>query len=151
MKRRERAGRTGFSLVEVVLALAIMSFCVIVLLAILPVSLTSIKNATEETAGINVISTIVSDLKSTPVTNAASSIYHLTLPTAAATTKTFVVDQAGAVLAGANASGARYSVTITFNAPTAQNTVTGMAKVTWPAQAAIPIGTVESYFSINRN
>lgn len=139
----------AFSLVEVVLALAIMSFCVIVLLAILPVSLTSIKNATEETAGINVISTIVSDLKSTPATNTTSTIYHLTLPTSTGSTNNFIVDQSGAILAGANASGARFSVTVTFNPTT--NIVTGLARVTWPAQVAAPVGTVESYFSLIRN
>jgi len=151
MKTQDAAGDNAFSLVEVVLALAITSFCLIVLLGILPVSLTTIKNASEETAGINVISTIVSDLKSTPSTNAASLVYGLALPTAGASVTNFVVDPSGQMLSGVNASGAQYKVTVTMDGPTSQNTITGVARVSWPAQAVTPTATVESFFALNRN
>ena len=146
MKLLRPVRRDAFSLVEVVFALAIMSFCLIVLLALLPISLSTIKDASEETAGINVISTVVSDLKATPTADTSSPNYKLTL--ADAKPQTIYVDQAGKV---ASASVARYLVTVTLSSPTDQNTINGVASVSWPAQAAKPAATVESFFALNRS
>jgi uncharacterized protein (TIGR02598 family) len=153
MRAKPSASPGAFSLVEVVIALAIMSFCLIILLGILPVSLTTIKNASEETAGINAISTIVSDLKSTPPAASVSPNYQLALPTpqSGANRQVIYIDQAGAVLASANTSGARYKVTVTMGSPSLQNTVSGVAQVSWPVQAATPTETVEASFALNRN
>jgi uncharacterized protein (TIGR02598 family) len=153
MKPRLSASPQAFSLIEVVIALAITAFCLIILLAILPVSLTTIKNASEETAGINVISTIVSDLKSTPATTNVSPNYQIALPTtiSGANQQVIYIDQAGALLAGANTSSARYKVTLTMSSPTLQNTINGVARASWPAQAAAPTDTVEASFALNRN
>ena len=136
------------------MALGIMSFCLFALLGLLPISLTTIKNASEETAGINMVSTIVSDLKSTPASAQNSTIYQVALPTASATVNQSTViylDQAGAALPTASTSGARYKVTVTLTPPTAQNTITGLAKLSWPAQAANPSPAVEVFFELNRN
>ena len=154
MKKKRFTVEEAFSLVEVVLALAVMSFCLIVLLGILPVSMTTIKNSSDETAGINVISTIVSDLQSTPATTNVSPNYQLPLPTALSggnQAQVLYTDGAGARLSGANTSGARYKVTIILGNPTQQNTVNGVAQASWPAQAAVPTSTVETYFALNRN
>jgi len=131
-----------------------MSFCLVALLGLLPLSLITIKNASEETTGINIVSTIVSDLKSTPSTAQSSPIYQLALPAMNASvsqSQVLYVDQAGAVLTNASSAGARYKVTVTLSPPTAQNTVTGLAKLSWPAQAANPSPAVEVFFALNRN
>ncbi len=153
MKITRFGPESAFSLIEVVIALAITSFCLVILLAILPVSVTTIKNASEETAGINVISTIVSDLKSTPAATSVSPNYQLAVPTTVSggNQQVIYIDQAGAVLPGANSSGVRYKVTVTMASPTLQNTIKGVATVSWPALAATPTDTVEASFALNRN
>jgi uncharacterized protein (TIGR02598 family) len=154
MKTKGLSQSKAFSLIEVVLALAIMSFCLIVLLGLLPLSLATIKNASEETSGINVASMVVSDLKSTPSTNSASSTYGLTLPTAtamASQAQVIYLDQAGGKLANATSAGARYKVTVTLSPPSAQNTIAGLAQLSWPAQAVNNSPAVEVFFALNRS
>ncbi len=154
MNLRCLSQKRGFSLIEVVLALAIMSFCLIVLLGLLPLSLATIKNASEETTGINVVSTVVSDLKSTPATAQTSPTYQLSLPTATSSgnqSQTIYLDQSGGALPNATSAGARYKVTVTLSPPSLQNTITGLAKLSWPAQAVNASPAVEVFFALNRS
>lgn len=53
----------GFSLIEVVIAIGIVTFCLIAILGLLPTGLKAVKNANEEAAAANVLNTIASSLR----------------------------------------------------------------------------------------
>jgi len=150
----ELTKENAFSLVEIALAIGILSVSVAVIVGLLPVSLTTLQNASEESAGINIISTIISDLKSTPASTGTSSTYQLTFPTALTggnQAQTLYFDQVGGLLAGPGSAGSRYKATVTLGTPSLQNTITGIARVSWPAQAANPTSSVEIFLALNRN
>jgi uncharacterized protein (TIGR02598 family) len=154
MKIKVLDQKRGFSLVEVVLALGIMSFCLMALMALLPLGLNTIKNASEETAGINIVSNVVADLRSTPAASQTSPTYQIALPAPTATgnqPQVLYLDQAGGVLASGSSPDARYKVTITLSTPSLQNTITGNARLSWPARAVKSPATVEVFFALNRN
>lgn len=54
---------SAFSLVEVTIALGIVSFCLVPLLGLLPVGLKSVKNAHEESAAANVLNGLSSAIR----------------------------------------------------------------------------------------
>jgi len=54
---------SAFSLVEVVLAIGLVSFCLLALVGLLPVALRSIKNAHEESAAANALSQLADALR----------------------------------------------------------------------------------------
>lgn len=55
--------RAAFSLVEVVLALGLVSFCLLSIVGLLPVGLQSIKNAREEAAAANALNQLAEALR----------------------------------------------------------------------------------------
>ena len=63
MKKRLKS---GFSLVEVTLALGIAAFCLIAVFGLLPVGVQTNRNATSQTAATNVMAAVISDLRATP-------------------------------------------------------------------------------------
>ncbi|MES2308022.1 MAG: hypothetical protein V4507_04105 [Verrucomicrobiota bacterium] len=73
-ERRDNA----FSLVEVVLAMGILSFCMVLLMGLLPVGLKTNEISAEESKALNLMTAIVSDLKYTPSNNPKSAIFGLT-------------------------------------------------------------------------
>jgi uncharacterized protein (TIGR02598 family) len=68
----------AFSLVEVVIALGIVSFAMLTLVALLPLGLKSEQASSNETSAINLMHAIVTDLSNTPTTNAAGTTTNLT-------------------------------------------------------------------------
>lgn len=62
-RRQLRKGRNAFSLIEVVLALGVISFCVIPLLALMSVGLQSSKSSQQDTALATATKYILSDLR----------------------------------------------------------------------------------------
>ena len=69
---------SAFSLIEVALALGIVAFAIVGLVALLPIGLKEAKNSTEEIQAINLITVLSSDLKNTPLGKSASSYFNLT-------------------------------------------------------------------------
>jgi len=63
---------SAFSLVEVVLALGIVSFCLLAIVGLLPVGLKAVKNANEQAAAANVLNAIADSLRSTTSSNAVN-------------------------------------------------------------------------------
>lgn len=74
--------RRGFSLIEVVLALGIMSFALLSVMALLPIGIKSNKISTEETFAVNLLTTLEEDLRGThPLANSGNSqIFNLKMP-----------------------------------------------------------------------
>ena len=153
--------KNAFTLVEVVIALAVTTFCIFVLLGLLPVGVNTAQNSRRETRAAYLAEQIVSDLRSSSFTN--STIVCLTngglaaLPSsfnlATASTNCLACDGADNVLATATAtqyangvSGASvdYLVQVTV-LPTALTNLSSVSvEVSAPAQAAL---TARSRFS----
>ena len=76
----------AFSLVEVVLAMGILSFCMVLLMGLLPVGIKTNEISAEESKALNLMTAIVCDLKYTPWNQEKSSVFGVTgLPYASAT------------------------------------------------------------------
>jgi len=76
-RRSYRHHFSAFSLVEVVIALGVISIAVVTLVALMSTGLQTVKNPVEQTQAINLISIIYADMKNSPATSAVSSIYGL--------------------------------------------------------------------------
>jgi uncharacterized protein (TIGR02598 family) len=66
----------SFSLIEVVIALGVATFAILVIVALLPAGIRSTKDSLDETHAVNILSQIISDRRSTPYAN-SSSIYSI--------------------------------------------------------------------------
>jgi len=64
----------AFSLVEVTLAIGIVSFALIAVLGLLPVGLKSVKNANEQAGAANVLNAIADGLRSASTTNSSNFV-----------------------------------------------------------------------------
>lgn len=67
----KRSNSSAFSLVEVTLALGIVSFALVAVLGLLPVGLKSVKNANEQAGAANVLNVLASSLRMASSTNAS--------------------------------------------------------------------------------
>jgi type II secretory pathway pseudopilin PulG len=68
--------RRAFSLVEVVLALSVATFAILVIVALLPIGIKSTKDSLDETGALNVLSQVIADRQATPFAN-PSTFYLL--------------------------------------------------------------------------
>lgn len=73
-----RLNFTGaFSLVELTLALGVAAFCLIAVFGLMPVGLQTNRNATSQTAATNILSSVVSDIRSSPKGQGATVRYQI--------------------------------------------------------------------------
>lgn len=149
----------GFSLVEVVLALAIAAFSLITIMALLPAGLGADKASIEQTEAVNFATSIVADLRQTPTAaqvSASNSTLTYNSPryginVAQSTTTTLYLD-AGGNSSTAVVTGSRYKVAVTLNPPSSGHTATfGTIVVSWPPAAIIPSNTVSTFIALDRN
>ena len=137
---------SGFSLVELTLALGVASFCLIALVGLMPVGVMTNRNATSQTAATNIMAAVVADLRATPTFNTSSTEFGITFGTNA----TLYFDGTGqfATSLGANS---RYQLNVTWYGSAGL----GYAdlKVTWPAPAtaANASGFAEMFAAFHRN
>lgn len=158
----------AFSLVEVVLALGVTTFCIIVLFGLLSVGLRSNQTTIEQVAASSVLSAAVSDLYATPATlppgAATNSVqFNISIPATPVTSATPVTTLyfiANSLTTNASSAQAAYRLTITPIIPTAPGTTSPAKvanffdlKVTWPASASVTsaVGSVETFVALNRN
>ena len=163
----ERRRPSGFSLVEVTLALGVAAFCLVTIFALLSTSFRTNQITIQQTADTTLAGAIAADLQATPKTASDSPRYGITFPATGIASHTIFLREDGTA-AGAQDSDAdpsqnpRYRATITFNAPanTSQKTATGIRiRLTWPAladksAAATPTnyaGAYEVFTAVNRN
>lgn len=137
MPRHPTSRASGFSIVEVVLALGIAAFALVSVVGLLPLGLGMAGETGDESGAVNLTSAVVTDRLVTTAT-AASSIYNLPAMTAASATLsgTFGAKEDGEYL-GADLAAARYRVIYSLVPPaTGQSGPwTAWLKVTWPALA----------------
>ncbi len=160
--------RSAFSLIEVVLALAVSALGLIAILGLLPQGLQASRDAADNTISAAIVHDIFSTLRTTPFTNLASNMDSLGfIPKLTGSSYTNLqafpvtppvysisnyLDQVGFYTTpdlNGYYTNAYYKVTLTFqpeiapNAPfgTLATVATVTATVVWPAHAASPINT----------
>jgi len=141
---------SGFSLVELTLALGIAAFCLIAVFRLMPVGLQTNRNATSQTAATNIMAAVVSDLRATPKANPTSAQFAITFGTNA----TLYFDGSGqfTTLLGANS---RYQLNVTWYGSAGLRYAD--LKVTWPptvvqtSPTPVPSGSAEMFIAFDRN
>ncbi len=154
---RHPRGIVAFSLVEVVLAMGIIAFALIVLFALLPVGLKSNSDSIGESQAVNLLQAMIADRQATSYTN-ASPLYNLPALSAVTgtTSGTFYLMEDG-VTTNATPTQARYQINYTVypaNSLYAQATnypvsslpmpVSIHFTVSWPAAATNRASSVET-------
>ena len=129
--------RAAFSLVEVTMAMAVAVFCLLVLIALLPVGIAADKNMVQQTVATGLMASVVADLRNTYVPTEAtdptygtaaipSPRFGILIPRASATSPTliytFFLQDDGSLAGTLNtnataASNARYRVQLDFYPP----------------------------------
>lgn len=157
---------TGFSLVEVTLALGVAAFCLVAIFGLLPVALKSNQAAIEQTTANGILSAVISDLRATPPTSP---------PGAATTSQQYAISipAGGAAAGGAQTlffdgerqlvpqDQGRYRLTVAFAGPPAggggQSASCATLKVSWPAPVdpgaggGRPAGSATRFVALDRN
>jgi len=139
----------AFSLVELVLALGIVAFCLFAVFGLMPVGMQTNRNATSQTAATNIIAAIVADLRTTPAAATTSPQFAITFET----DKTLYFDASGQASISLSPD-SRYQLNIKWNsAPIGLHYAD--LKVTWPAAVdpatTTPSGSVEIFAAFDRN
>jgi len=150
----------GFSLVEVTLALAVTTFCLVVIFGLLPVGINSNQNSIQQTAAANLARTIISDLRATQNSSPAattSTVFQIPIPLPGAGNKTRTLffredGSTGTTTVDSNADplqNPRYRATIYFNPPTLRQRTATMVRIliTWPALADRTAASAPSAFT----
>ena len=149
MKKHPRSA-SGFSLVEVAIALGISAFCLLALLGLLPVGEQVNRHASSQTAAVNLLDAVIADLRATPNGLTASVQYNLTF----ASPQTIYFDDVGRFADSPTAT-SRYQVNITYPPGSRlSKAVTYVTlRVTWPAHAstANASGSVTMFAAIDRH
>lgn len=131
---------SAFSLVEVVLALGIVSFCLLAIVGLLPVGLKAVKNANEQAAAANVVGGIAEALRKASSTNgnnfaatfAGQPITYALGNVTSSTNQWTDLDLNGT----SDATGKRLSARLEIlKQPTATEPGRAFISVAWPAQA----------------
>ena len=119
---------SGFTLVEVTLALGVAAFCLLAIFGLIPTGINCNRASVEQTAAASLARAIVADLRTTPQNSNSSPQYTIPFPS---TSAPFYFAEDGT----AGNSSSRYLATITINsgAPTAFANI----RITWPASAPV--------------
>ncbi len=135
----------GFSLVEITIALAIIAFGMVVLMGLLPTGLNLIKESSDESAASNILSAVSADIRNIPEGTSNTPIYKIPVwDVQAVTSGTVRVDGNGS--SASNTPPPHYAVAWTITPPSSEhlNPRYVSVRVSWPANAAQPKGTVET-------
>jgi uncharacterized protein (TIGR02598 family) len=143
---------SGFSLVEVTMALGILTFALMVLLALLPVGLNTVQKSAQESAATNVLHAVAADIRNVPTGEQTSSLYGIPVWNASGSTSgDFFLDENGNRAAAGTAS--NYSVYWTVRRPSAPATVPVHVhlEVAWPGDTPTPRGSIETLVTLSRH
>jgi type II secretory pathway pseudopilin PulG len=146
-------GSQGFSLVEVVLALGIVTFVIVALIGLLPVGLRQASDSEKETRAVNILGAIAADRASSPAAS-NSTVYQipaLTLPGNGASSNSFGVKETGEYV-GSDFSEAHYRISYVLRPPSTGNLDPWRIffRVAWPAGETNAPSTVETIISLTQ-
>lgn len=162
--------KAGFSLVEVAMALGIASFCMVTLLALMPVGIQNYHKADAQSAMANLAAMVVRDLQSAPSgATSKTSQFQFQFPAAGSTSQTVYVDESGQASgtpppSSGPIAASRYRITVTIyppavTTPPSVTSTTATILITSPALADPVPGNpptkytdrFETTVSLNRN
>lgn len=138
-----RPHASAFSLVEVVIALGLVSFCFVGVIGLLPVGLNQQSKAVQSTRATQLAMAVAADLRSFATSQSGGSTsgrYHLPISSGQALTNTIFASDTLALLPSAD--GASYRVTCE-QVPTVANSLQAQqihVVVTWPAISNATVG-----------
>ena len=145
----------AFSLVEVVIAIGIASFCLVTMMGLIPVGVKSVRSTTSQTIASQLLEAISLDLRSTPLGSNSSPSYAVTLPASGtascATSMTLYLDENGGTNASSLNLNSQYRATLYLSNSSIFST-TAQIQITWPASVAPSnaIGSLETITTIIR-
>jgi uncharacterized protein (TIGR02598 family) len=153
--------RSGFSLVELTLAIGVAAFCLIAVAGLLPVAAKTNRAAVQQTTANDILSAIVNDFHSTPKNAGNSSKqYKALFPNNRNNPGYLYFSNEGSTGQKADhpTSDTTFYATITYmNPPAGSGSKTATlfdVKVSWPyggATSGTPEGSVETFLSLDRN
>ena len=145
---RKLSVSSGFSLVEVTLALGIAAFCLLAVFALIPVAALTNRNATSQTAATNIMAAVVADLRATPKTNTTSTQFGIRF----GTNTTLYFDGTGQFTTSLSTN-SRYRLDVTWSGSGWNGLRYADVKVTWPAAGAPAnaSGSTEMFAAFDRN
>jgi uncharacterized protein (TIGR02598 family) len=178
MKTRKRS-ITAFSLVELTIALGVISFCLLTIIGLLAIGINSTHSSTTQTAATNLLTAVTSDLEAVPNITPAytpvaakgtvakpaggsisavnnSPMFNLAVPAGGTTTTTTQILYVGENgLTNTTAAGMLYQVNIWITpANNAHQETFARILISWPAAVnpltSAPQGYVENVVAINR-
>lgn len=157
MMKRRPASRRGFSLIEVVTALGIVTICVLTLMGLLAVGVNRNKSTVNQSIAVNIAGAVAADLRATPLVTQSytttetrySPRFGFVLPapgTPGTGLQTVYVSDEGTPLTALNANlpAGTASFRVTIQGPTRPANVSGQPQrtaspvyilVTWPGNA----------------
>ena len=153
-----RARSSGFSLIEVTIALGITVFALITILALIPTGLGANRASTQLTNATNVLTGIFADLRQTPTSaaiassssalNAKSPLYGIDVTQPSST---LYLDANGALQAAS--ANARYKVTVALTQPVSGQRLatSGTLTITWPPTSSSGAGSTSTFIALDRN
>ena len=139
-----KPSRRAFTLVEVVLALGVLTFAVLLLLALVPAGLQTNRDTREESMATNIVGAMIADWRAVGQTTNASTVFRFpALSAGSSATNTIWISDTGQPVA---AAAARYRVAYRLTAPAAGSLAPYYVNftVSWPAQATNSVGKLES-------
>jgi uncharacterized protein (TIGR02598 family) len=156
--------RSGFSLVEITLALGVAGFCLIAILGMLPVGLKTQQAGSQQTTANAIISQIVGDLradvrlppgqqsKSQELT--AGLGLHGHWATVGTPDTLYFTNDGKQTTATSTTDPPVFRAKITYLFPPTTTTSLADITVSWPAQVdpttGVPAGSVETFIAVNR-
>lgn len=150
MKRFFPTGSQAFSLVEVTLALGIISFGLIAIIGLVPKGLGIVKESADEAAALNILSAVSSDLQCVGSNTTDSACYEIPVDSVNSGKKYF--DGDGNWLGNSAApSDAVYVLSWTIQARSLKGPPSASLSIAWPAEAAQPLGSVDCVLVLPRN
>jgi uncharacterized protein (TIGR02598 family) len=145
--------KLAFSLVELTVALAVASFCIFVIFALLPIGIATNQNSIDQTVAANLTSSIVADLRGVPNNGKASSSprYGVSIPapgSASQSTSILLTPDSSTNSLTNPSAPATFRATITVNPPsTGRSASTARILITWPALADQNLSLPPSHYS----
>ncbi len=146
---RTNYAAASFTLVEVVLALAIFSFALVTMMALLSVALHTNKDSSDQIQAANVASLLVSARRSAP-TNGGANFMNFALPTLnrSYVTNTTQVGLDGTVSTGTDAAYNLY-YGVGTNSDTGANLANVYILIWWPLGAKMPTNNPSAFYELS--
>jgi uncharacterized protein (TIGR02598 family) len=151
MKRFFSTRSQAFSLVEVTLALGIISLGLIAIMGLVPKGLVIVKESADEAAALNILSAVSSDLQCVGSNTTASASYQI--PVASVNSGKGYFDSDGNWLGNSAVvpSAAVYALSWRIQARSLQSPPAAFLSIAWPAKATQLSGSVDCVLVLPRN